>query len=212
MLCGESRADAEDGSEAMMDQIVERAVLSALYMEPSIDVSRIAATVRNGVAILSGDVDTPAQKMAAKFKVEGVPGIREVVDELEVCAPENSRRGFERVAVEVLNALFWDFAVPHDRVSAKCEKGWVTLTGEVERQYQRSCAEADVRRTPGVAGVTNRIRVEPGAKIDAAHCGEAFRPKTAEFRADGRQSRNVLRLPPLHVRERQPRRPKLGAI
>jgi osmotically-inducible protein OsmY len=210
-LCGESAADAEDGREAMMDQILEQAVLSALYLEPSIDVSRILATVRNGVAILSGDVDTHAQKVAAKFKVEGVPGIREVVDELEVCAAEKSRRGFEHVADEVLNALFWDLAVPRDRVSAKCEKGWVILMGEVERQYQKSCAEADVRRTPGVVGVTNQIRVEPGAKIDAARCGEAFKPKTAEFCADGRQSGNVLPLPPLHVRERQPRHPRLRA-
>jgi len=195
----------------MMDQILEQAVLSALYMEPSIDVSRILATVRSGVAIVSGDVDTHAQKMAVKFRVEGVPGVREVVDELEVCPPERSRRSYAHVADEVLNALFWDLAVPRDRVSAKCENGWVTLTGEVERPYQKSCAEADVRRTCGVVGVTNQIRVKPAVAIDAARRGEAFRPKTAEIRADGRQSGNVLRLPPLHARERQPRRPKLQA-
>ena len=42
----------------MMDHILEQAVLSALHLEPSIDVSRILARVRNGVATLTGDVDT----------------------------------------------------------------------------------------------------------------------------------------------------------
>ena len=31
-------------------------------------------------------------------------------------------------------------------MSAKCEKGWVTLTGEVNRPYQKSSAGADVRK------------------------------------------------------------------
>lgn len=143
----------------MMDQMLEQAVLSALYLEPSIDVSRILATVRDGVATLSGDVDTHAQKLAARYKAEGVPGVRQVVDELEVRLPEKSQRGFETVAAKVLNALYWDLAVPRDRVSARCERGWVTLTGDVDRPYQRSSAEADVRNTRGVVGVTNQIRV-----------------------------------------------------
>ena len=36
--------------------------------------------------------------------------------------------------------------LPRDRVVVRCDDGWVTLTGEVERAYQRSSAEADVLR------------------------------------------------------------------
>ena len=160
----------------MMDQMLEQAVLSALYLEPSIDVSRIFATVRDGVATLSGDVDTHAQKLAVKYRVEGVPGIAGVLDELEVCPAQKSRREFEEVANNVLNALYWDLAVPRDRVLAKCEKGWVTLRGEVERPYEKSCAEADVRNTRGVVGVTNEIRVGPTEKISAARRRAAILP------------------------------------
>jgi osmotically-inducible protein OsmY len=63
----------------------------------------------------------------------------------------------------VLNALHWDFAVPRHRVAAHCEKGWVTLTGEVDRPYQRSSAEAAARRVSGVVGVSNEITVKPRA-------------------------------------------------
>ena len=65
----------------------------------------------------------------------------------------------ERIAAEARNAIFWDLTVPRDRVSVRCDQGWVTLTGSVERAYQRSAAEADVRRVPGVVGVTNAITV-----------------------------------------------------
>jgi osmotically-inducible protein OsmY len=160
----------------MMDHILEQAVLSALHLEPSIDVSRILARVRSGVATLTGDVDTHAQKLAAKYKAEGVPGVSKVVDELEVCLAENSRRGFEDVAAKVLNALYWDLAVPSDRVSAKCERGWVTLTGEVDRPYQKTSAEADVRKVCGVVGVTNQISVGSSVKTDAPRRGDAATP------------------------------------
>ncbi len=60
----------------------------------------------------------------------------------------------------VANALFWDLAVPRHRVTANVvEGGWVVLQGVVERAYQKSCAEADVRRVIGVLGVRNQIAV-----------------------------------------------------
>jgi osmotically-inducible protein OsmY len=60
----------------------------------------------------------------------------------------------------VTNALFWDYAVPRDRVTAVVvEGGLVILHGEVEETYQKSCAEADVRRVDGVLVVLNEIDV-----------------------------------------------------
>jgi osmotically-inducible protein OsmY len=61
--------------------------------------------------------------------------------------------------VEVINALYWDLAVPRHRVIVKVDRGVVTLEGVVERAYQKSCAEADVRRVSGVVGVRNEIAV-----------------------------------------------------
>ena len=165
----------------MMDQMLEHAVLGALYLERSIDVSHILATVRGGVATLTGDVETPAQKLTAKRKVQDVLGICEVIDDLEVCPSEKSRRRFERVAGDVLNALFWDLAVPPYRVSARCDRGWVILSGEVDQPYQKSRAEADVRSIRGVVGVTNQITVALNGKSDPAHCYEAIAPMSAEL-------------------------------
>jgi osmotically-inducible protein OsmY len=69
---------------------------------------------------------------------------------------------------QVLNALHWDFALPRGCVAVKFQEGWVTLTGQVDQPYQRSCAEADVLRVPGVVGVHNEIVVRP-PKAPARH-------------------------------------------
>ena len=72
----------------------------------------------------------------------------------------------------ITNALFWDYAVPRNRVTANIvEGGWVILRGEVAVAYQKSCAEADVRRLNGVLGVRNEIAVRaensPSAAVPA---------------------------------------------
>jgi osmotically-inducible protein OsmY len=61
------------------------------------------------------------------------------------------------IRAEIANALHWDIAIPRHRVTAKVDGGWVTLQGVVDWAYQRSCAEADVRRVPGVIGIKNEI-------------------------------------------------------
>lgn len=63
------------------------------------------------------------------------------------------------VQTQVLNALHWDFAIPRNRLSVQVKDGWVTVSGDVDLPYQRTCAETDVRNVPGVVGVTNRIRL-----------------------------------------------------
>lgn len=65
----------------------------------------------------------------------------------------------DEVRAGVLNALYWDLAVPRHRLSVDVENGWVTVSGMVDRPYQRTCAESDARSVPGVLGVTNQIRL-----------------------------------------------------
>ena len=65
----------------------------------------------------------------------------------------------EDVRVRVLNALYWDLAVPRHRLNVDVENGWVTVSGLVDLPYQRTCAESDAKSVPGVVGVTNRIRL-----------------------------------------------------
>lgn len=71
-------------------------------------------------------------------------------------------RSDERLKLAVMTALHWDLAVPRDRVEVKVSRGWVILIGQVNREYEKACAEADARMTAGVAGVINRLTCEAG--------------------------------------------------
>ena len=76
------------------------------------------------------------------------------------------------VRTQVLNVLHWDLALPRDRLKVDIEDGMVTLSGMVDLPYQRSCAEFDVRKVPGVIGVVNHIRLtpnDPGAIVVGRH-------------------------------------------
>jgi osmotically-inducible protein OsmY len=74
---------------------------------------------------------------------------------------ESQQRSDERIQLAVVAALHWDLAVPPHRVRVSVDRGWVTLTGEVHRAYEKSCAEADARMTLGVTGITNKIEHKP---------------------------------------------------
>jgi osmotically-inducible protein OsmY len=65
----------------------------------------------------------------------------------------------EDMRMRVLNALYWDLAVPRHGLNVDVENGWVTVSGTVDLPYQKNCAEADAKNVPGVVGVTNLIRL-----------------------------------------------------
>ena len=69
----------------------------------------------------------------------------------------HERRHDEHLRLAVLTALHWDLAVPRNRIDVRVRNGWVTLTGKVDRPYEKTCAHADARNCPGVLGVTNEI-------------------------------------------------------
>ncbi len=80
-------------------------------------------------------------------------------EQAQNAVPDRVGRVMLNICADVANALYWDFAIPRYRVTMEEDRGWVTLRGVVERSYQRSCAEEDARRVPGVIGVTNEITV-----------------------------------------------------
>jgi osmotically-inducible protein OsmY len=83
------------------------------------------------------------------------------VNELEVRLPTSSDRTDEDVAREAVNSLDWNISVPPGRIKVKVSKGWITLEGSVDWQYQRTAAENAVRGLIGVKGVSNLIEVKP---------------------------------------------------
>src|SRR3954462_5229697 len=144
----------------MTDSELQLDVLNELKWEPSVDAAHIGVSVKDGVVTLSGHVSSYAEKYAAERAAKRVQGVRAVADELDVKLPEGSRRTDEDIAAAAVNALRWNILVPADKIKVTVSKGWVTLEGEVNWQFQRAAAERAVRDLPGVVGVSNYIVVK----------------------------------------------------
>jgi osmotically-inducible protein OsmY len=143
------------------DEQVQRDVLAELKWDARVRPNEIGVAVKNGVVTLTGGVDSYTRKWAAEEAAHRVRGVKAVANEIEVRLPGSAERTDADIAAAAVRALEWDVLVPADRVKVTVSKGWVTLEGEVEWQYQKEDAEEVVRRLTGVRGVTNLITVKP---------------------------------------------------
>jgi len=120
--------------------------------------------VKNGIVTLTGGVDTYTKKWAAEDAAHRVRGVKAVANDIEVRLPNSAERTDPDIAAAVTRTLEWDAFVPIEKLDVTVSKGWVTMRGEVEWQYQKEDAERVVRRLAGVRGVTNLITVRPRVK------------------------------------------------
>ncbi len=143
------------------DRQIQLDVLDELRWEPSVNATDIGVTVKDGVVTLEGTVDSYAEKWAAEKAVKRLPNVKGLAVELEVKLPGYSERTDADIARTAENVLQWDVLVPHNRIKVTVEKGFLTLEGEVDREFQRSAAGRAVHHLTGVTGVSNQITIKP---------------------------------------------------
>jgi osmotically-inducible protein OsmY len=143
------------------DGEIQLDVLDELRWEQSVNPADIGVTVKDGVVTLKGTVDSYAEMWAAESAVKRLPSVKALAVELEVKLPGFSERTDADIARAAESVLRWDILVPHDRIRVTVENGFLTLEGEVDRQFQRTAAERAVRHLTGVKGVSNQITLKP---------------------------------------------------
>ena len=121
--------------------------------------AHIGVAAKDGVVTLTGHVDRYAEKVAAERVASRIKGVRAIAEEIEVHYLGQATTDDEAIAVKAANILSWDTMLPSGRIAVKVEHGWVSLTGEVDWQYQRVLAEQDMHRLNGVKGISNQIEL-----------------------------------------------------
>jgi osmotically-inducible protein OsmY len=150
------------------DTDIQQDVLEELAWDARVQPNEIGVAVKDGIVTLSGHVDTYTKKWAAEEAAHRVKGVKAVVNEVDVKLLPSAERTDEDIAAAVIRALEWDALLPAEKVKVTVSKGWITLDGEVEWQFQREEAERTARRITGVRGVTNLITVRPKLKPSPA--------------------------------------------
>jgi osmotically-inducible protein OsmY len=142
------------------DYQLRQDVAAELAWDPSIRHEDIAVSAKEGVVTLGGTVDTYAQRYAAERAIERVAGVRGIANDIAVKLHKFNDRSDAEIAHAALTALKADVEVPDDKITVKVSKGWLSLQGKVNWQFQRNAAERAVRYLTGVKGIANNIAVD----------------------------------------------------
>jgi osmotically-inducible protein OsmY len=154
-------ASGTDKETDMSDITLRQDIMDELEFEPSIAAANIGVAVHSGVVTLTGHVPTYVQKSTVENVVKRVKGVKGIAEEIEVRAFGQHRSADDEIARRALNTISWNTVVPTGAVQVKVQKGFVTLSGNVEWQYQKNAAAAAVRPLEGVSGILNLIDVTP---------------------------------------------------
>ena len=143
------------------DSEIKRDVEDELKYDASVDSSDIGVSVQNGVVALTGFVHSYGQKLQAETDAKRVNGVLGVANDIEVRIASVDARPDPDIARDVIAQIKLELPYSHESLKAVVKKGWVTLEGNAEWNYQRTAAESAALRVSGVLGVSNFIKLAP---------------------------------------------------
>jgi osmotically-inducible protein OsmY len=127
---------------------------AALKLQTTVP-EKVQIAVHRGHIGLTGTVEWFTQKEAAAAAVQHVPGVRAVVNYIEV-APKPAFRDVHR---RIVAALHRNADLDARNLRVEVNGDIVTLTGTVGSFLQREAAERGAASAPGIRQVRNRIVV-----------------------------------------------------
>jgi osmotically-inducible protein OsmY len=149
------------------DAQVQQDVIEELKWEQSVNASQIGVEVNGGIVTLAGHVGSFAEKWDAERAAQRVSGVKALAIEIDVTLPGSSHRNDADIARSAENVLEWSTYLPRDHVKVMVEDGWLTLTGEVDWEYQKQAVATGVRYLMGVKGVSDNISIRPVVSSNA---------------------------------------------
>ncbi len=143
------------------DAQLKAEVAAELEWDPAINPAHVGLAVADGVVTLSGHLETFAEKFTIEQAVQRVEGVRAVAIELDVRLSPQHQRSDTEIAQAVEASLRWHVLIPAERIHVRVEQGWVTLSGQLDWDYQRKAAQNAVQCLSGVVGLSNEIQLRP---------------------------------------------------
>ena len=142
------------------DATLKQDLLAELKWAPAVNAEHIGVEVIDGIVTLAGNVGSFAEKWPAEEAAQRVAGVKALAVELDVILPGSSKRSDADIARSAENTLEWLILLNKDSVKVMVEDGWITLSGEVDWEYQKQIATGAVRYLMGVRGVSDQIAIK----------------------------------------------------
>ena len=132
--------------EYRTDEQIQQDVLAELKWDTRVLPNEIGVSVRDGVVMLTGHVDSFYKKWAAEQAAQGVRGVKAVASEIEIKLPSTSERTDEDIAAAAVRAIDSNALLDNTKLHMTVSQGWVTISGEVEWNFQNDDAERLLRQ------------------------------------------------------------------
>lgn len=182
LTLGTMTAHAADGdmSRQLTEARQEGSVWTAFALNRHLSPFSIDVEVENGVAILTGEVESEVERDLAAQVALGVEGINEVDNQLQVSGEEvkraadgersfSSRFNDATTTATVKSKLLWNRNTEGLDINVTSRDGVVTLEGRAGSEAASELAERLARNTEGVRRVENKLSVSAeGGTADRA--------------------------------------------
>ena len=158
-------AFAQNGSrDAKLDADIHKALDHKRF-------SGVQASVQNGVVVLTGKVDTFADKEDADHRIHHVDHVKGVDNEIQVGGGGNAASINDQALRDKLSkALAYDRVgygtTAFNSINIGVQNGVVTLSGTVYGPNDKDSALSVVSHTPGVRDVVDNLEVAPLSPMD----------------------------------------------
>lgn len=159
------------------DSQLQHDVVAELEWESRVDHADVGVSVHDGVVTLSGYVKSYPEKRAAEKAAERVAGVVAIAEDIKVRFSFDPKVADHEIAKRIVDLFTWNVVIPEDKIKVKVERGWVTLTGEVEAKFQADEAKKVAGRISGVTGISNMlvVRGTPSATDVKERIASAFK-------------------------------------
>jgi osmotically-inducible protein OsmY len=139
--------------------VVPTEVEQALARNAIVDETDVSVVVSDGVVVLSGTVDSAAERKEARTAALLTPGVVELEDQLELVqiAGDITPSDIREVVIEQLE---WDVRVDASDIDVVVEGPRVTLSGTVESARAKQVAVESAESVRGVTVVRDQLQVE----------------------------------------------------
>ena len=142
------------------DEILEKDVSNSLQLESPITNSNIIVISDDGVVTLTGVVDNFTKRTRAENSTRKITGVKSVINKIYVVIESWDEKKDVEITAEILSNFRWNWNTLNDTIKVRVLNGWVTLSGELEWNYQKEAAKEAVVNLIGVKGVSNYIDIK----------------------------------------------------
>ena len=145
---------------------IQKDIIAELKWETKSTSLDIDVFVDNGLVTLKGFVDCYSKKRLAENVAFRIDGVIAVVESIIVRYENDKKIPDLDLAEAITKAFHWHNKIPDEKIKVKVENSWVTIIGEVDWVFEKTCVNRVIECISGVKGVTNLIKINPRAKIN----------------------------------------------